>query len=341
MKLPGISLKQKPLVVTVTLNPVLDRTLWVRDFRAGETYIADRSESFAGGKGVNVSRALLSFGVPSIATGIIPERGNDLYLELMKRDGIAQDFYFTDGFLRTNITIVSSRNEQETHLREKGPVISKPAFKNFVNKLNAVISGGSKQEGKNPALYENKPCRYSPPICILSGSIPSGLPREAYHDLICFLKERGALVFLDASGDALKKGLEAKPLFIKPNLREVEDALGFSPASPTTITRAFDAFHNMGIDQVMISRGKEGLLFSRGDGIISASITVDNPLNTVGSGDAALCGGVLGCILNLKDDETARLACALGAANTLIAGACRFSKKDVSDFYSRVTVERW
>jgi fructose-1-phosphate kinase PfkB-like protein len=95
----------------------------------------------------------------------------------------------------------------------------------------------------------------------------------------------------------------------------------------------------MGIKKVMISRGKNGLLYSVGDRIISASVDVDNPINTVGSGDAAVAGCVLGLLNNLTPEETARLACAMGSANTLIVGACNINREDVSMLYERVAIE--
>jgi fructose-1-phosphate kinase PfkB-like protein len=330
-----------PLIITVTLNPVLDRTLWVKNFRAGETFIAYRSENFAGGKGVNVSRALLRFGVSSIATGIIPKRGNEIYLELLRKDGIPHDFYLTEGFLRTNITIVSSGTKQETHIRDKGPSISEGTFRGFLKKLIKLVEGRFPVDKKNPGCDKKSPERASNPICILSGSIPQGLGDDTYSKLVLSLKKKGVVVFLDSSGEPLKMGIAEKPYFIKPNLEEVRDALGFLPDSNADILKAFEVFHRMGIEQVMITRGKDGLLFSNGKEIVNAFLRIDHPLNTVGSGDAALAGGVLGYINNMDTVETARLACALGAANTLTSGACRFSKKDVFDFVKKVTIERW
>ncbi|MGQ9616151.1 MAG: 1-phosphofructokinase family hexose kinase [Spirochaetota bacterium] len=341
MALSEIIPENRPLIITVTLNPVLDRTLWVKNFRAGETFIAYRSENFAGGKGVNVSRALLKFRVPSIATGIIPKRGNEIYIELLKRDGILHNFYFTEGFLRTNITIVSSGNKQETHIRVKGPSISESTLKGFMKKLNMLFEKNFLVDNKNLDSDKKRSESTPNPICILSGSIPQGLGDDTYSKLIHHLKEKGTLVFLDSSGEAFKRGIAEKPYFIKPNLEEVRDALGFLPDSDADIRKAFDLLHRIGIEQVMITRGKDGLLFSKGNSIVNAYLRINNPLNTVGSGDAALAGGVLGYIHNMNTEETARLACALGAANTLTAGACRFLKEDVLNFVKKVTIEKW
>lgn len=310
--------KHKRTIVTLTLNPVLDRTLWVKDFRAARTYLVDKSESFAGGKGVNVSRALLTFGINSIATGILARGGNDVYISLLYKEGISHDFLHTAGFLRTNVTIISNNSGGETHLREKGPVIDTRVLREFEEKIKGFHK-------KNTFF-------------VFSGSLPAGLPEKTYFRLINTVKSAGVDVFLDASGNPLKEGLKTKPLFIKPNAHEVEDTLGFFPRSPGDFTKAVCTFHSMGIKNVMISLGKEGIVFSQGREIIHARLTVPGLINTVGSGDASLAGGLLGIISGFDTADTARLACATGSANTLVSGGGVFKIEDVERFFKRVEV---
>ncbi len=310
--------------ITVTLNPVLDKTLLVQNFEAGKTFIADRSDNFAGGKGVNVSRALLTFGVQSIATGIIGDSGKDTYLAILSGEEIRHDFLSTDGYVRTNVTIVSGSGKHETHIREKGPYVSSAMISKIKSKLKKLVKNEFDREGT---------------MIVLSGSLPAGLPIGTYNELIGSLEGYGCSIFLDASSEALCEGIKAKPLFIKPNEQEVDDVLGFYPKSRQDFIRAFRMFHDMGIKQVMISRGKKGLFYSVGDRIISAYVNVDNSINTVGSGDAAVAGCVLGSMNNPTPEETARLACAMGSANTLITGACNIKREDVSMLYDRVTID--
>jgi 1-phosphofructokinase family hexose kinase len=311
-------------VITVTLNPVLDKTLLVQKFEAGKTFLADRSDNYAGGKGVNVSRALLKFGIQSIATGIIGNKGNDTYLAILSGEGIHNDFLTAGGYVRTSVTIVSMGRDDETHIREKGPHISFEMVTRLKAKLKITVQDKPGPEGT---------------IVVFSGSLPAGLPADTYSELIRSLEGYGTSVFLDASAEALRDGIRARPLYIKPNEQEVDDALGFLPKSKQDFIRAFGIFHDMGIKQVMISRGKNGLLYSVDNRIIRASVDVDNPINTVGSGDAAVAGSVLGSMNNLTPEETARLACAMGSANTLIAGGCNVNREDVTMLYERATVE--
>ncbi len=341
-------------IVTVTMNPVVDRTLKVKDFRAGGTFQVDRSESFAGGKGVNVSRALRAFGIDSTATGMLAEGGCDVYKYLLDNGEIAHDFLSISGFLRTNVTIVSDSSPKETHLREKGPVISRSMIREFEKKIRSLYKEGV--------------------IFVFSGSLPAGLPGETYSSLINEAKSAGALVFFDASGPAFIEGIKAVPLFIKPNAREVEDVLGFFPeppglpgqrasqeppgssgsqrppklhrssgvsrptASRDDLFKAARIFHSMGIKNVMITLGKNGLIYSRGKEIVHAQAVVSGPVNTVGSGDAALAGGIIGIINEFDTADTARIACALGSANTQISGACVFDIEEVEKYYAKTRI---
>lgn len=314
-----LKIKLKHKIVTVTLNPVLDKTLWIKEFKKGGTFLVEKSKTIAAGKGVNVSRALLNIGITSIATGILAEGGKTLYLHLLNKEDIKNDFLFTDGLVRTNITIISDSKGRETHLRERGPYIDVSILRDFQAKLRSIST-------KNTFF-------------VFSGSLPSGLPMKSYFDLINTVKEHGSDVFLDASGKALRKALKAKPFCIKPNIYEVEDAIGFRPQSSEDFVRVVNDFHEMGIKNVMISRGSRGIIISQGKEIIHARINIPNSINAVGSGDAALAGGLIGILSNLSIQDTARLACAFGGANTLESGASIFHTQDVIDLFHKVKIK--
>jgi 1-phosphofructokinase len=336
-----LNIHNKPhtAILTVTLNPVLDRTLNVKDFKAGGTFKVDRSELFAGGKGVNVSRALRAFGVDSTAAGIITSGGSDVYINLLEKGAIKHDFLRIEGFLRTNVTIVSDSRLRETHLRERGPLIDMALLGEFEKKIRSLF----------------KKCMF----VVLSGSLPEGLPEETYSKLISEAKSAGAEVFFDASGQPFKKGIQEAPLFIKPNASEVEDALGFHPEPPGSSTgsasaltaqppgspghtknllKAVKIFHGRGIKHVMISLGKNGLIYSRGGEVVHAHASASKIVNTVGSGDAALAGGIIGIINEFDAADTARIACAMGTANTQVSGACVFNIEDVEKFYIKTKI---
>ena len=327
-------------VVTVTLNPAVDKTLWVPGFEAGKTFSVERSETVAGGKGVNVSRALKRLGIDSTATGIIGRDGSGPYLGALDAEGLSHDFVFVDGTLRTNVTVLAcggacggeahpAGRSGETHLREKGPAVAEAALAELEEKLKALIQDSC--------------------LVVFSGSLPLGLPDDSYGRLVELAKSRGARSALDSSGAPLRLGLKTKPFFIKPNAREVEESLGFLPEGEAGLMEAIRRYTAEGIEAVMISLGKEGLAYSRresagGEGnfrisAVRARISVERPLNAVGSGDAALAGALAGILSGFCAEDTARLACAAGAANTLVSGACIFRSEDVERLFGMTEVK--
>jgi fructose-1-phosphate kinase PfkB-like protein len=146
----------------------------------------------------------------------------------------------------------------------------------------------------------------------------------------------GAWAALDASGEPLREGLASCPDLIKPNAQEVSESLGFHPRSEGDFSRAIALYRGSGVEAVMISLGKDGIVFSRGAGVVHARVKVDAPVNSVGSGDASLAGGIAGILSGLPDEGVAGLACAVGAANTLVSGACVFRLDDVEKLLARV-----
>lgn len=308
----------KEEITTVTLNPVLDRTLWIKDFIPGRTFQVERSETVAGGKGVNVSRALQTLGVQSLATGIMASSGSEPYLSLLEKDTIQHDFISVDGALRTNITIISNTISGETHLRDRGPNLNSSILKDVETKLEKLSKGHT--------------------YFVFSGSLPEGLADNTYNQLIKAITKIGKVAVFDASGDPFKAGLKAQPFLIKPNAFEVKDALGFFPETTEELVGSIQSFYHLGIKNIMITLGEKGLIFSQGKEILHARVDIPPPINTVGSGDASLAGGLIGIVSELESEETVRLACAMGGANTFVSGACVFNLEDVNTLIDSVEI---
>lgn len=303
-------------IITVTLNPVFDRSLLVPGFRPGGTFIVEDSTMLPAGKGVNVSRSLRNVSIDSIVSGILPRGGSEIYRGLLEKDRLQHDFILTEGLIRTNVTIVHSGGE--THLREKSHPIDRSTLNRFKKKLLALIDGDT--------------------TFVFSGSLPDGLPADTYSQLIDTARQKGCPVFLDASGIPLRRAVASRPWFVKPNLKEVRDALGYFPGSIEDLEQACGDFHNLGIENVMITMGKEGVILSRKGEIVSAGVEVPRPVNAVGSGDAAASGAIIGTLGGLDTVSVARLACAFGGANTLVSGAGLFRVQDLERLYSSAEV---
>ncbi|UCB45093.1 MAG: hexose kinase [Spirochaetota bacterium] len=317
MMIEALKEKLKHRIITVTLCPNFDRTLWVKNFEAGATFLATSSDTMAAGKGVNVSRALINFNIDSIATGLLPRGGASDYIRLLEKEGINHNFQLTSGKVRINTTIISGMTI-ETHIRERGSRLAVSALTAFKKKMLKLIN-------KNT-------------IVVFSGRLPEGFPDTTYFDLVTEVKKQDCLAFLDVSGASLQKALAAKPFYIKPNLYEVQDALGYFPAKDADLIRAVGEFHNIGIQHIVISRGKDGILYSDGEEMLAAKMQISRSINTVGSGDATVAGSVVGILSGLDNRKKTALACACGAANTLLSGAGRFQPSDVTRLFKRVEV---
>jgi 1-phosphofructokinase len=318
--LPPLTGLDRMKVLTVTLNPALDRTLRVDRLVPGEHLLAHGSEVHAGGKGTNVSRALSAMGVRSTAMGILGLFFGDLYVALLEREDIVHDFTPYEGVTRISTTVIDERGE--THIRERGGQVNGEVFDRFEGKLLERVDGST--------------------LCVLSGSLPAGLAKDTYARLIGGISDRGGSCILDTSGDPLRAALLPEPptgcppRAIKPNVDEAGEVLDFLPRSEAGLRDACRRFHDAGVDLVVITRGRRGL-FASGDGrVVSASVSVEGAVNTVGSGDASVAAMVIGRGCGFGLEETARLACAMGAANVLVSGAGILHGEDVEKIYDRV-----
>jgi len=308
----------KTKVLTITLNPVLDRTLYINNFQIGKTLIADEVKNYAGGKGVNVSRALKTMGFSTLASGIIPETGSGFYLSILDNEGIPHNFLKVKGNLRINTTIITNVSDSETHIREKGPSLSPADKDKFLKMIKETLPHFN--------------------AIAFSGSIPMGIDNTIYEELIRIASKNGLRTYLDSSGKPLKEGTKAKPFLVKPNLEEAEDLTGIKVTGKNDYISIIKKIHFLGINYVALSLGKNGLIFSSGRKCYHGQCTVERIINTVGSGDAALAGAIIGLEQGLSEKEITILSVCMGTANTQRDGACHFSVRDMENLIKRVKV---
>jgi tagatose 6-phosphate kinase len=172
----------------------------------------------------------------------------------------------------------------------------------------------------------------------LSGSLPAGVPSDFYADLIEIARKENVLTFLDTSGEALRKGAEAGPFFIKPNETEAKSLLGL---------RSSDAFDSAQAAAEISTRYGTNVLLSLGaDGAIAAKnkefFRVKNPSveakSAVGSGDCMLAGLTHGFLQGLSFEESAICGVAAGTANTLMLGAGQFKLEDFQRLRGQIRI---
>lgn len=190
------------MIYTITLNPALDRTLWIDKIRDDVSNRILEEHSFAGGKSIDVSRVLKNLGIDNIALGFVGGfSGRELEGRLLNQ-GVQSDFVRVSGETRTNIIIHENKTEKQINFNARGPEIRPDEIMLLVEKVDGL---------KNPE------------IVAIGGSLPPGVNPEIYRRIITKLKKSQAYVVLDVDGEALKQGIKARPNVIKPNIHELSE----------------------------------------------------------------------------------------------------------------------
>ncbi len=307
------------MIYTVTLNPVLDCTLTVPSLHFNEVLRVTQVHRDAGGKGLNVSRALKLLGVETVALGFVGGSIGQQLESSLARLGIITDFIHIDSETRTNTVIIEAASGAYVKANESGPVISEQEQQAFIEKVKSLLQPGD--------------------TWIMSGSLPPGLPPDFYATLIGLARSCRTRVFLDASGAALSLGCAAIPYLIKPNLEEASQAIGHPVDSTRDRLETIEHFLSLGIELVALSAGEEGLWLASRQACICARpphITAHNP---VGTGDAVVAGRTWSLLKGLPLDEAARWATACGTAAAMASGVNFGSLAAVQSIYDQVSIQ--
>ncbi len=286
-------------VVTVTLNPAIDQTLYVAHFSVNAVNRMQDMRQDPGGKGVNVASYLADYGLRVAVTGFLGRENAALFEQWFARKAILNRFIYLPGATRTNIKIVDEASRQTTEINMPGLAPTPQAYQQLLGTLEDLALS----------------CEWF----VLSGNLPPGLPAETYAEIIRLLKARGKRVILDTSQEALCQGVQAGPHILKPNLDELQHLHGQPLPTLAAIEAAGRALLAYGVEVVAISMGKDGAIFMDS----AQSLHVQGPpvavLSTVGAGDAMVAGILAAQRQGLPLAECARLATAfaLGTLSTL------------------------
>ncbi|MFQ5879942.1 MAG: 1-phosphofructokinase [Dehalococcoidia bacterium] len=307
------------MIITVTLNPAIDQTLVVSHLVPGDTNRVKAGRFDPGGKGINVSRVIHELGGQSLAMGFAPGSLGRYIEHTLAEAGIACDFLHTRGQTRTNITIVDEARSVQTVISAPGPETDPRHFDRLLERVRRHVQAGD--------------------WVVLAGSIPPPLPPTVYRALVEMVQRRGAKAVLDADGDALAAGLEARPYMMKANRWEVERLLGHSLPDATATVRAAEGIHQGGVAIVVVTRGREGAVAVSDEGVWWATAPRVHPTSTVGAGDALLAAVVLVLGRGGPLTEGLQLGCAAGTATCLTPGTELCHCQEVERFLPRVRIQ--
>jgi 1-phosphofructokinase len=281
-------MKKTTELVTITLNPAIDETVFVDQLRVGEVNRARGLHFQPGGKGINVSRMLSGFGIETAATGFLGKVNGEIYKRLFEEKTIEDEFVWTPGRTRTGIKIVSESARQTTDINFPGFEPSLAALEEFEARIRKMIQPGR--------------------WFVLAGSLPKGLGIDFFEELIVMLKRGGARVAVDTSGESLNVAIEHGVDLIKPNEHELAEVLKCSLSSFSEKVEAALELQRTKVSRVILSLGSEGALFATSEKQLMASAPPVKVVSTVGAGDALLSGYLAGVLTGVTPVECARLA---------------------------------
>lgn len=288
------------MVYTVTLNPALDLSAAAGPVIPGGVARYGAGDFVAGGKGVNVSRLLTSLVVENRALGVCAGFTGWEVERQLREDGCAADFIrLTAGCTRINLKLRGVDGEV-TELNGEGPQVPLSALEEVGAKCAALGTGDA---------------------LVLAGSLPSGLPGDAYARLLDTVEGKGVLTVVDATGEALRQALGRKPFLVKPNMQELGEFFGAEVGSAAQAAEYARELQNCGVRNVAVSMGARGALLAAEDGrCLFCRAVQGEAVSAVGAGDSLVAGFLFGWNLHGTLEGALHWGVAAGCATAFTAG---------------------
>ena len=309
------------MIITVTPNPALDRTLIVPEIVFDEMVRASESRLDLDGKGVNVSKALHALGTSTVMLGFVGGMAGEILERGLGAQGYATSFTHVAGETRTNTMVIDAAANRYVKANEPGPTLRPEELVTFFDHARARLATGD--------------------TWILSGSLPLGAPPSFFAQLVELIQAYGARALLDTSGEPLRLGCAAQPYLVKPNADEAQALTGEPITDDASARRATACFLDQGVELVALSLGAEGLLLATRGQSVRARPPLVQALNPVGAGDALLAGIAWALEQRLGLAELARWGVASGTAAAMRVGTDSAPRDEVAALYTQVQVELW
>lgn len=306
------------MVITVTLNPALDKTLTIDNFTLGTVNRVSNIRYDIGGKGINVSKVLKNFNIASVSTGFLGGVWEKHFLQELNSREIETKFVHIKNSTRTNTKVVDNLNKVYTDINEAGPFISDGELNDFMETFNSLCSKDD--------------------IVVLSGGVSTSIPLDIYGRLIKIAKEKGAVTILDAEGQLLEEGIKEKPDVIKPNIQELSKLMNLDDESEDAIVKAARKLIEGGIKKILVSLGDKGAIYITEKGVYGCEGLKVPVRSTVGAGDSMVAALVYSLRNSLSEEETLQFANACGAASVSLEGTEACTLNQVKQLLDKIIV---
>ncbi|HEY2259486.1 MAG TPA: 1-phosphofructokinase family hexose kinase [Solirubrobacteraceae bacterium] len=311
------------MIITVTLNAAMDKTLEVPSFTPGRRHRTVDQTTMPGGKGVNIARAIKQLGQPVIATGFAGGATGTRIVEALDAESILNDFVRIQDESRTNTAVLDPTTGLQTEINERGPAVSGPEFALFREKLLYLSQGAS--------------------ICVFAGSLPRGVEQDVYHSLIRDVRRLGVITMIDTDGEPLRLAMRAEPDVVSPNELESEELVGHEFNDAEDRAMAVIEMTRLGAHEAVmtVSDGCYARILEKGAPTLHRiRVAEQEARSAVGSGDAFLAGYVAARYSGQEPAECLRFGVACGAESTQHFGAGIIDPARVDRLLNEVETER-
>lgn len=277
-------------IATVTLNPAIDQTVRVDNFRPNRVNRGQEIKFEASGKGVNVASFLADYGHDTAVTGYLGQENVAIFEQFFTAKAIDDCFVRIPGSTRINVKVVDEARQQTTDINMPGQAPPQEALHTLFDTVEQLADS----------------CDWF----VLSGSLPPQMPATIYATIITQLKRRQKQIILDTSGEALREGIQAGPTIAKPNIEELQQLVRQTLTSQAEVQQAAHQLLNEDIRLVVVSMGKQGAMFVEPETTLLAIPPTMMVKKTFGAGDAMVAGIVAAQIQSLSLADCGRLATA-------------------------------
>ena len=310
---------QSSRVLTLTLNPALDRVVHIPSLQIGQKNIAKDVAVFLAGKGVNVARSLSLQNISAGTVGFIGSAEYDLFRCELEKQGVASDFIPVAGITRSNYKIILEDTGKDTEINEPGFLVSIDLLAMLIKKLANILPGKK--------------------FLSLSGSIPPGVHAAIYRDIMQLAREKNVPTLLDTSGLPLSQAVESIPTILKINQSEFEELTGQRFLESAGMARAMKAFCLTGIQKVVITMGNKGAMICNGHTCYLAEPPPVDVINPIGAGDVVTAAIIAGEIGGYSLEE--QISWAVASATTSVTNGQPgfFELEAARIMQSRVTIQ--
>lgn len=308
------------MITSISLNPSIDRTLTVDNFTAGGLNRVIAKNDVAAGKGINVALAVSALGLDSKCVGFMYRDSAPLFERRMMLSSTPYEFVWCEGSVRTNIKVFDRAAGVVTELNESGVNIPDEA----IAQMTDLVAREAEDSD----------------YLILSGSLPPGCPPDYYRTLIRTVDGLGCRCVLDADGERLRYGLEARPFMIKPNHYELETMTGCKLTSMRDIRDAARRYIDLGVEIVAVSLGADGALIANADETLIAPRLNIEVKSTVGAGDSMVAGLVAGFMGECSLEDAFRMGVACASARCVTESHKAVDKTVYKAFLDMIRIER-